>query len=207
MLMLRSFCGGILVVTLLAGAATTSAAQETGTPVFQAPYRTFTTHELGASFSDPGEGVSFALEGFYRYGHGPYDLSIRGGFEDLNGSAGTRYLVGGDLRTRILTYSESFPLDGALTLGFGANVGDGDDAYYIPIGISLGRHFNLEGSNTTFVPYVHPVLVPRFGGGDSDVDAALGLGVDVRFSEDLALRVSGGIGDIEGVGISLAYIR
>jgi len=205
--MLRSFCGAILAVTLLAGAVSTSAAQETGTPVFKAPYRTFTSHELGASFSDPGEGVSFALEGFYRYGHGPYDISFRGGFEDLNGSNGTRYLLGADLRTQILTYSESFPLDGALTLGLGANVGDGADAYYVPIGISLGRRFNLEGSSTTFVPYVHPVLVPRFGGGDSSVDAALGLGVDVRFSEDLALRVSGGVGDIEGVGISLAYIR
>jgi hypothetical protein len=203
----RSWCGGILVVTLLAGAASVSVAQETGTPVFKAPYRTFTTHELGASFSDPGEGVSFALEGFYRYGHGPYDISIRGGFADLNRSNGTRYLLGGDVRTQILTYSESFPLDGALTLGLGANIGDGNDAYYIPIGISLGRRFNLEGSNTTFVPYAHPVLVPRFGGGDSSVDAALGLGVDIRFSEDLALRVSGGIGDIEGVGISLAYIR
>ena len=205
--MLRSFCGGILAVTLLAGAASTSAAQETGTPIFKAPYRTFTAHELGASFSDPGEGVSFALEGFYRYGHGPYDLSIRGGFEDLNGSAGTRYLFGANARTQILTYSESFPLDGAFTLGIGANVGDGTDSYFIPIGISLGRRFNLEGSNTTFVPYLHPILGPAFGGGDSRVDAALGLGVDVRFSEDLALRVSGGVGDIEGVGISLAYIR
>ena len=135
------------------------------------------------------------------------EVTIRGGFADLNGSNGTRYLIGGDVRTQVLTYSESFPLDGALTLGLGANIGDGNDAYYIPIGLSLGRRFNLEGSNTTFVPYAHPVLVPRFGGGDSSVDAALGLGVDIRFSEDLALRVSGGIGDIEGVGISLAYIH
>src|SRR3954447_19511964 len=138
MLMLPSFCGGILAVTLLAGAASTSSAQETGTPVFKAPYRTFTTHERGASFSDPGEGVSFALEGFYRYGHGPYDLSLRGGFEDLNGSAGTRYLIGANARTTVLTYSESFPLDGAVTLGIGANIGDGTDTYYIPIGLSLG---------------------------------------------------------------------
>jgi hypothetical protein len=205
--MLRSFCVGILAVTLLVGAASTSAAQETGTPIFKAPYRTFTTHELGASFSDPGAGVSFALEGFYRYGHGPYDISFRGGFEDLNGSSGTRYLLGADVRTQILTYSESFPLDGALTLGLGARIGDGPDAYFVPIGISLGRRFNLEGYNTTFVPYAHPVLVPVFGGGNSDLKAALGLGVDIRFSEDLALRVSGGVGDIEGVGISLAYIH
>jgi hypothetical protein len=199
--------GGILMVALLAGTAGTSAAQETGTPIFKAPYRAFTSHEIGASLSDPGEGVSLALEGFYRYGSGANDFSVRGGFEDLNGSAGTRVLVGGDFRTQVVSYSESFPLDGSLTLGLGANVGDGRDAYYVPVGISLGRRFELEGSNTIFVPYAHPVIVPRFGGGDSDVDFALGLGVDIRFSEQWAIRASGGLGDIEGVGVSVAYLR
>ncbi|HET7468759.1 MAG TPA: hypothetical protein VFJ81_03755 [Gemmatimonadales bacterium] len=205
--MRRNVCGGILVLALLGGATGTSAAQETGTPIFKAPYRAFTSHEVGVSLSDPGEGVSFALEGFYRYGKDANDFSLRGGFADLNGSGGTRLLVGGDFRTQVLSYSESFPLDGSLTLGVGANVGDGPDAYYIPVGVSLGRRFELEGSNTTFVPYAHPVIVPRFGGGDSQVDFALGLGVDIRFSDQWAIRASGGIGDIDGVGISVAYLR
>jgi len=203
----RNLFGGILAVALLAGVAGTSAAQETGTPIFKAPYRAFNSHELGASLSDPGEGVSLALEGFYRYGRGANDFSVRGGFADLNGSAGTRVLLGGDFRTQVVNYSESFPLDGSLTLGLGANVGDGRDRYYVPIGISLGRRFDLEGSNTTFVPYAHPVIVPTFGGGDSDVNFALGLGVDIRFSEQWAIRASGGLGDIDGVGVSVAYLR
>ena len=65
--MRRSLCGGILVLALLAGAAAAAAAQETGTPIFRAPYRAFETHEFGGSLSDP-EGASVALEGFYRYG-------------------------------------------------------------------------------------------------------------------------------------------
>jgi opacity protein-like surface antigen len=202
-----NLCGGVLVLALLAGAAGRSAAQETGTPIFKAPYRAFTSHEFGVSLSDPGEGISLALEGFYRYGKDANDFSIRGGFADLNGSGGTRLLLGGDFRTQVLSYSESFPLDGSLTVGLGANVGDGPDAYYIPVGISLGRRFDLEGSNTTFVPYVHPVIVPTFGGGNSDVNFALGLGVDIRFSDSWAVRASGGIGDIDGVGVSVAYIR
>ncbi len=205
--MRRNLCGGILVLALLAGAAGTSAAQETGTPIFKAPYRAFTSHEFGVSLSDPGEGVSLALEGFYRYGKDANDFSLRGGFADLNGSGGTRLLLGGDFRTQVVTYSESFPLDGSLTLGLGANVGDGPDRYFIPVGVSLGRRFDLEGSNTTFVPYVHPVIVPTFGGGNSDVNFALGLGVDIRFSDSWAVRASGGIGDIDGVGVSVAYIR
>lgn len=206
--MRRNVCGGgILTLALLAGMAGTAAAQETGTPIFKAPYRAFTNHEFGASLSDPGEGVSLALEGFYRYGKDANDFSVRGGFADLNGSGGTRILIGGDFRTQVLSYSESVPLDGSLTVGVGANIGDGTDAYYIPVGISLGRRFDLENSKTTFVPYVHPVIVPTFGGGNSDVNFALGLGVDIRFSEQWAVRASGGLGDIEGVGISVAYIR
>jgi hypothetical protein len=212
--MRREIGGGILALVLLAGGAGTAAAQETGTPIFKAPYRAFQNHEFGASLSDPGSGVSFALEGFYRYGSGANDFSVRGGFEDLSNSVngvniggGTRALLGGDFRTQVVSYSESFPLDGSLTLGFGANVGDGPDAYYIPVGVSLGRRFDVENSNTTFVPYVHPVIVPTFGGGDSEIDFALGLGVDVRFSQQWVIRASGGLGDIEGVGISIAYIR
>jgi opacity protein-like surface antigen len=205
--MCRNLCGGILVLALLAGVVGTSAAQETGTPIFKAPYRAFTNHEFGVSLSDPGEGVSLALEGFYRYGKDANDFSLRGGFADRNGSGGTHVLLGGDFRTQVVSYSESFPLDGSLTLGLGADVGDGPDFYRIPVGISLGRRFDVEGSNTTFVPYAHPVIVPRFGSGDSEVDFALGLGVDIRFSDRWAIRASGGLGDIEGVGVSVAYIN
>jgi hypothetical protein len=204
--MRRSLCGGILVLVLLAGGAASAAAQETGSPVFKAPYRAFESHEFGASFSDY-EAVSGALEAFYAYGVNKNDFGLRAGIADPAGEGDTRVLLGGSFRTRIVEYTESFPLDGALTVGLGANFGSGDDLFLIPVGISLGRKFDLEGSNTTFTPYAHPVLVPIFGSGDSDVEFALGLGVDVRFSERWAARVSGGVGDIEGVGISVAYIR
>jgi len=213
--MRRRLCGGLLVAAWVAMWGGDLAAQETGTPIFKAPYRAFTNQEFGGSFSDPGEGVSFAVEGFYRYGRGANDFSIRGGFADLSeqtvggvtGGGGTRFLLGGNFRTQIFSYSESIPIDGALTLGFGGNLGDGPDNFYLPVGISLGRRFDLEGSKTTFVPYVHPVIVPILGSGQDDVGFALGLGVDVRFSDSWAVRASGGLGDIEGVGISLAYIR
>ena len=204
--MRRSVCGGILVLALLAGSTATVAAQETGTPIFKAPYRAFDNHELGASLSDGGEGAEFAIEGFYRYGAGQNDFSVRGGFADVEGSD-TRFLIGGDFRTQVVNYSESFPLDGALTLGLGGLFGEGDDVFLLPVGISLGRRFDVEGSSTTFVPYVHPNIIPAFGGGDDDVLFALGLGVDIRFSERWAVRASGGLGDIEGVGVSIAYIR
>ena len=203
--MLRSISGGILVLALLGGSAASAAAQETGTPIFKAPYRAFDNHEFGASVSDPAAG-DIAVEGFYRYGRGANDFSIRGGFADSDGDA-TAFLIGGNFRTQILNYSDAFPMDGALTLGLGAIFFEGDDRFLIPVGISLGRRFDVENSSTTFVPYVHPVIVPSFLGDESDVEFALGLGVDVRFSERFSLRASGGLGDIDGVGLSLAYIR
>jgi hypothetical protein len=202
-----SVCSGILVFGLVGGMTGTLAAQETGTPVFKAPYREFDNHEFGASISDPGTGIDFALEGFYRYGQGPHDFSLRGGFADGEGNIDTKLLLGGGFRTRVVGYSESFPLDGALTLGLGGSIGDGPDRFFLPVGISLGRRFDLEGSNTKFVPYLHPVIIPTFGGGDDDVNFALGLGVDIRFSERWAVLASGGVGDLDGVGISIAYIR
>jgi opacity protein-like surface antigen len=204
--MRRSLCGGIVVLALLALPVVPASAQETGTPNFKAPYRAFQEHEFGASFSD-AEGISGALEGFYSYARGQNDFGVRAGFADPSGEGDTRIVVGGNFRTQVLRYSESFPLDGALTVGLGGNIGDGDDLFFIPIGISLGRRFDVENSNTTFVPYVHPVLVPTFGGGSDEVEFALGLGVNVNLSERWAIRASGGLGDIEGIGLSVAFIR
>lgn len=206
--MARNLFGGMVALALVTGAAGTSAAQETGTPIFKAPYRAFEHHELGLSISDPGEGVGAAVEGFYRYGDGPYDFSVRGGIADYNGP-GSAVLLGGDFRTQVIHYSESFPLDGAVTIGLGGQFGsDIDDFILLPVGISLGRTFNLENSKTVFVPYLHPIIAPIFGSkGSDDVLFALGLGVDIKFSDKWALRASGGLGDIEGVGISLAYLR
>ena len=197
---------GVAVALLVAAAATGAAAQETGTPVFKAPYRAFNSYEFGGNISFPSGAPDFALEGFYSYGHGSYDLGLRGGFENIpNGD--TRVLLGADFRTRVLNASDRFPLDGALTLGVGLNAGSGPDVVYIPVGLSLGRRFLLEGSKTSFVPYVEPVVVPALSSGNSDLDFALGFGVDIRFSNTVDFRVSAGVGDIEGVSLGIAFVR
>jgi hypothetical protein len=204
--MRHSLCGGIVVLALLALPVVPAVAQETGTAVFKAPYRSFDQHEFGASLSDPGEGAGLALEGFYRFGKDRNDFSVRAGFADTDADDNA-VLIGGDFRTQVVNYSESFPLDGALTVGFGGIFGtEQDDVFLLPVGISLGRRFDIEGSSTTFVPYAHPNIVPVFGGGD-DLQFTLGLGVDVRFGEQWAARASAGLGDIEGVGLSVAYLR
>jgi len=192
------------VVAFSSALASVGLAQTTGTPIFLAPYRPFQRIEFGGSISDPGPGV--AVEGFYRFAGKQYDVGFRAGLQDARGSD-THFLAGVDFRTRIVDHTMDFPLDGAFTAGLGASFGGGVTQAYIPVGVSLGRRVALEDSNAEFVPYIHPVLVPTFGDGDSDLRFALGVGVDIAFNRRFELRISGALGDIEGVGVSLAITR
>jgi hypothetical protein len=59
----------------------------------------------------------------------------------------------------------------------------------------------------SFVPYVQPVLIPTFSDGDSELDFALGLGLDLRLTRRFDLRLSGSVGDLEGFAVSFAWVR
>jgi hypothetical protein len=179
-------------------------AQETGTPVFAAPYRAFSSHELGLSLSAP-EGSDLGLEGFYGFASGRNDFGLRVGFLDRDD--GADMVLGGRFRTRLVTHSEDFPLDAALTIGLGADFREGNTVLRTPLGISLGRRIDGGSSGLSFVPYLHPVLVPTFSSGDSELELALGLGLDVRLTRRFDLRVSGGFGDLEGFAVSFAWVR
>jgi hypothetical protein len=189
-------------VTIAVGAP--AHAQETGTPVFSAPYRAFAQHELGLSLSAP-EGADLGLEGFYSFASGRNDFGLRVGFLDDDDDADL--VLGGRFRARLLTHSEDFPLDGALTVGFGAVFYDGDTVLRVPIGLSLGRRIDSGSSGLSFVPYLHPVLIPTFSEGDDEMELALGLGLDIRLTRRFDLRVSGSVGDLEGFAVSFAWVR
>jgi hypothetical protein len=187
--------------TLALGAST--AAQETGTPVFSAPYRAFAKHELGLSLSAP-ESADLGLEGFYSFASGRNDFGLRVGFLDDDDDADL--VLGGRFRARLFTHSEDFPFDGALTVGVGAAFHDGDTVLRVPIGLSLGRRIDSGSSGLSFVPYLHPVLVPTFD-GDDELELALGLGLDIRLTRRFDLRVCGSVGDLEGFAVSFAWVR
>jgi len=194
-----------LTVSLVAAAclAAPLAAQSTGTPVYQAPYRAFASSEVGLSLSDPGAG--FALEGSYRTGISTKsDLGLRVGIADASHSSAL--LLGGDARVRVLDHNESFPLDGSLTLGLGIQSGDGYTVGYLPIGFSMGRRILVEGSQVSLVPYIQPVLTPLFGDADG-TDFSLGFGLDARITPRLDLRFSAAIGDQDGVAFTVAWLR
>jgi hypothetical protein len=195
-------CAALLAVVLLP-LAPRAFAQETGTPVFAAPDRAFSSHEIGFTISAPAD-ADLALEGFFGFASGRDDWAIRIGFVDRG--RGTDFVLGGRYRTRIVKASEDFPLDAALTVGFGGAF-DGGSTLRVPIGVSLGRRIGTGSSGVSLMPYLHPVLVPTFRSGDNELALAAGLGVDLRLGRRLDVRVAGSFGDIEGFSVGLAWVR
>jgi hypothetical protein len=191
-----------LVLFLVCGSATLGA-QATGTPTFNAPYRAFTNTEIGVLVSFPTGGTAF--EGEYRLASGRFDIGFKGGLLDPSGPGNAILLLGTEARTRVLTHTADFPLDGALILGVGGNFVSGNSQLIIPVGLSLGRRLDTE-SGVSIVPYVQPTMFITADGG-SDVLFSLGLGADFRLSHVFDARFSAGLGDVEGVSLGAVWVH
>jgi hypothetical protein len=199
---------GLLLVAALAVLGTGALeAQTIATPIYKSPYRAFKRSELAGYISDPGEGVSIAIQGEYRLARPTFDFGLTVGFLDGEGGNASLFGIGLDGRVPVSRHTREFPLDVSLTGGFGALFGDGQSGFLVPFGASLGRQVLLENSNISFTPYVHPIIAPTFGELLDDVQFGLGLGVDIALTRTFDIRVSGSLGDIEGVGIGLAWHR
>jgi hypothetical protein len=180
-------------------------AQATGTTTFNAPYRAFTNSEFGILISFP-DGGGTAFEGAYRVSSGKFDIGFKGGIFAPGGGANTALLVGVEGRERVLSHNEDFPLDGALIIGAGAQLVSGGSRLIIPVGLSLGRRLDVQDSPVSIVPYVQPTaFFIADGGGHVDFD--LGLGADFRLTRRFDARLSGAIGDIEGISIGAVWVH
>jgi hypothetical protein len=186
--------------------ASEGAAQATGLPTFNAPYRAFTRSEIGVVLSFPNGGGT-ALEGVFRKASGKFDIGFRGGFRDPGGVGSTILLVGAEARQRVLSHTLDFPLDGALVVGVGGAFVSRSSALFLPIGLSLGRRIDPEGSQISIVPYVQPTALFVAGSAPSTLLFALGLGADFRFSPRFDARISAGLGDLEGVSLSAVWVH
>ena len=124
-----------------AGVVSNAAAQATGLPSFNAPYRAFRRSEIGLVLSFPNGGGT-AFEGAFRRSSGKFDLGFRGGIFTPGGNLNSRLLLGAEARERVVTHTEDFPLDGALILGIGAQLSSGNSDFTVPVGLSLGRRID-----------------------------------------------------------------
>ncbi|HXV85959.1 MAG TPA: hypothetical protein VD793_04635 [Gemmatimonadales bacterium] len=201
----------LLVLLTLAGAATNAAAQATGTPSFNAPYRAFERHEFGGAISFNDFDAGTALEAVYRFASGEFDVGLRGGFLFSRPlGQDEAFLAGAEGRYRVITHSVDFPLDGALIFGGGLSI-DGGTNFQFPFGLSLGRRVDVQDSQVSIVPYVQPTLfILNQDLGlvrDTDIAFAVGVGGDFRLSRRFDARVSLGFGDLEGISIAAVWVR
>ena len=196
----------LCLLVLAGGSASSMAAQATGVPSYNAPYRAFTRSEFGAVLSFP-DGGGTAFEGAYRMASGKFDLGFRGGIFSPGGGGDSQLLIGAEARQRVVTHTEDFPLDGALILGIGGQFASGDAVLIVPVGLSLGRRVEPKDSKISIVPYVQPTGFLVAGSGTSDFLFALGLGADFRLSPKFDARISAGLGDLEGVSLGFVWVH
>jgi len=194
-----------LVLGALLAGATAGAAQATGTPTFNAPYRAFSRSEIGLLLSFPNGGGT-AFEGAYRFASDKFDLGFKAGLFDPGSGLNTVFLLGVEARERVITHTVDFPLDGALVFGVGGNFVSGGSSLIVPVGLSLGRRVDPQGSQISIVPYAQPTLFLTFDGG-SNVNFTLGLGADFRLSRAFDARISAGLGDLKGVSIGAVWVH
>lgn len=195
----------VLVSGLLLWSSGTARAQETGTPVYHSPYRSFAIHEVGASASFQ-RSEQTGLEGCYRRGVGAVDLALRAGWMILDGGT-DGFVVGLDGRIPVIS-ELAFPLRGAVVTGLGLDFRNGTGVW-VPVGLSLGRRLTVEHSVVSLVPYLQPTLFVTSVAAD-DVGFGLGLGLDLRLSAAFEVRVSGSFGteaSPEGVSVTATWLK
>jgi hypothetical protein len=203
--------GFLVAVLVLPMLAVTGAAQTTGTPSFNAPYRSFTRSEFGGTLSFPsGTNVvakGVGVEGQYRFGYQKFDLGFRGGFLIPDGGGNSTFILGAEGRSRIITHTENFPLDGALVVGLGGNFVSGASRVLMSGGLSLGRRIDPKDTQVSIVPYAEPTMFITSGGGNTSLNFAFGVGGDFRLSRVFDVRASIGFGDIEGIAFSAVWVH
>lgn len=212
-----------LVRALVAGAALSFAAaapagaQAFSYPAFQAPRVTPREFNFGLADADGATSLLFQ----WREGSGTRNqLGLDVGFADVDGASNNVFFVGGNFGHQLATSSATMPFDLMLTVGAGlAHVDYGNGgvtAVRVPVGVSAGHVFPLEGG-MTITPFVHPRLVIAHcsdcagpDGDDTNIGLEFDLGGELKFNPQFAVRLGASFGgeDIlngDSFGVSLAW--
>jgi hypothetical protein len=193
-------------------AAAPVAAQGWNYPSFHHPH--IMSREFNFALADGGDaGTALLFQWREGFGIGT-ELNLDVGFADPD-FGDSRFILGGGLARRLAASTPDMPLDIVLTAGLYAAFGD-PNVVRIPIGVSVGHRFPLEGT-MAITPYVHPRVSIDFcsncfpGADDNDISVNFDIGADLELSRQLSLRFAalfaGGdlFGEDDGFGISLAW--
>jgi hypothetical protein len=203
----RAVC---IASTILLGALKTAEAQ-TSYPSFQQPR--VVSREFNFGIAD-GDGITpFVFQ--WREGTSVgSQLSFDVGLADPEQEGADVFLILGGQYARTIARSRAdMPLDVLLTAGAFTQFGNDITFLSIPVGVSLGHRFPIEGTAMAITPYIHPRLAlqyvsfdtPDGDNSDTEVDIAFDIGGNLEFTPQLALRLSATFGDNDVLGLSLAW--
>jgi hypothetical protein len=158
--------------------------------------------DIGIYLSDIAD---FGIQGIWRQ-QGNLNLGLRLGYIDTAGDG--IVTVGVETWDLLVDAGPDFPLDVAWTLGAGAGF-NGGTVIQIPVGLTIGRTLPLE--TVAFQIYGHPRLglfiypdAPE-GVDELELEGLFDLGVDALLNENIKLRFGATFGEIDAVGIGIAF--
>ena len=206
---LRAAAGAL---ALIVGSAAGAGAQAWNYPSFQQPV--VTPREYNFGIADGGNaGTAFIFQ--WREGASARDqLSLDVGVADPNcRGCDNKFLIGGQFAHQLTTANAQMPFDMLFTVGANGAFGGGYTLARIPVGVSIGHRFPLEGG-MALTPYAHPRLSLDFCsqcGDNSNINLDFDIGASFDFSPQFSLRASALFNGSDYVwtdnafGISLAW--
>jgi hypothetical protein len=199
-----------LGVMLLAVAST--AAAQVGYPSFQPPRITTREFNFAVADADADGGLDLTPLVFqWREGISPRaQLSLDAGIADPDApDADLFFVIGGQYARELARSRADMPLDLLLTAGLFGQFGNDITLISVPVGVSVGHRFPLEGTRMAITPYAHPRLsldhVDVNDFDDTEINISFDLGGNLEITPQVAIRVSATLGDVDALGISLAW--
>jgi hypothetical protein len=185
-------------------------AQAWNYPSFHHPHTMAREFNFAVATGGSGAGTSLIFQWREGIGVGS-EFTLDAGIADPGGDLSTRLLLGGGYSHRLMHAADGQPLDMLVTAGVYGALGDGPNLYRVPVGVTLGHRFDLEG-DFAITPYTHPRVSVDFFDGDSELGINFDLGADFEMSPQLSLRFSAVFGssdtfgrNADGFGLSVAY--
>lgn len=174
-----------------AAVSSTVQAQAANYPAFEAPR--IESRALNFAVAD-GDDWGTQLLFQWREGVSPrMQLGLDAGFGDPEGFDSYMFL-GGNLGYQLTRSNASMPLDVMLTAGINGAFSDPIDVIRVPVGVSVGHRFDLDGA-MSITPFAHPRLIidhcsEDCFGVDDATDFGLGfdIGADFAFNPQAAIR-------------------
>lgn len=144
------------------------------------------------------DGTSFVIQ--WREGVVPakQQFSVDAGLATANGNA--IGFFGGTYAVQFVTANAQQPLELLGTAGANLAFGSGGTLFRVPIGVSVGHRFPLQG-NLAITPYVHPDIALSVcsdcgarGRGNADLGIGIGFGANFEVTRQIALRLDSSFG-------------